>query len=249
MNTDNMSISGETIDYGPCAFLEDYHPDTVFSSIDHRGRYAYRNQAPAANWNLTRLAECLLPLLETEAGSEAAGMASAKEALAAFEPQFIAAHSAGLKRKLGLLTEHDGDNALAQDLLDRMADNKADFTLTFRLLCDAASDAEAAAVVRVLFAAPAAYDVWAANWRLRLQQQPQTPTEIAATMRAVNPAFIPRNHRIQEAIEAAEERQDFGPFQTMLDVIARPYESRPQLEPYTKPASLEELVQRTFCGT
>ena len=249
MNTDNMSISGETIDYGPCAFLEAYHPDTVFSSIDHRGRYAYRNQAPAANWNLTRLAECLLPLLETEAGSEAAGMVSAQEALAAFEPQFIAAHSAGLKRKLGLLTEHDGDSALAQDLLDRMADNKADFTLTFRLLCNAVSDAEADAAVRVLFTEPSAYNAWATNWRLRLQQEPQTLTEIAATMRAVNPAFIPRNHRIQEAIEAAEERQDFGPFQTMLDVIARPYESRPQLERYTKPASLEERVQRTFCGT
>jgi len=249
MNTDNMSISGETIDYGPCAFMEAYHPDTVFSSIDHRGRYAYRNQAPAANWNLTRLAECLLPLLEQEAGSEAAGMVSAQKALAAFEPQFLASHSAGLRRKLGLLTEREGDASLAQDLLDRMANNRADFTLAFRLLCDAAANPEADAAVRALFAEPAAYDDWAATWRMRLRQESLPPAEIAAIMRTVNPAFIPRNHRIQEAIDAAEERQDFAPFQTMLDVISRPYDDRPDLERYTKPASPEERVQRTFCGT
>lgn len=249
MNTDNMSISGETIDYGPCAFMEAYHPDTVFSSIDHRGRYAYRNQVPAASWNLTRLAECLLPLLEQEAGSEAAGMVSAQEALAAFEPQFVAAHSAGLKRKLGLVTERDGDATLAQDLLDNMANNQADFTLTFRLLCDAAANPEADAPVRALFAEPTAYDNWVAIWRMRLREERLGPPGIAAFMRTVNPAFIPRNHRIQEAIEAAEERQDFAPLQTMLDVISRPYDHRPDLERYTKPASLEERVQRTFCGT
>ena len=249
MNTDNMSISGETIDYGPCAFMEAYHPDTVFSSIDHRGRYAYRNQAPAANWNLTRLAECLLPLLEQEAGSEASGMTSAQEALAAFEPQFVAAHSAGLKRKLGLVTERDGDATLTQNLLEYMANNQADFTLTFRLLCDAAANPEADASIRTLFANPTAYDNWAAIWRIRLRGERLGPPEIAAFMRTVNPAFIPRNHRIQEAIEAVEERQDFGPFQTMLEVISHPYEDRPDLQRYAAAASLNERVHRTFCGT
>lgn len=249
MNTDNMSISGETIDFGPCAFLEAFHPDTVFSSIDHRGRYAYRNQAPAANWNLTRLAECLLPLLEQEAGSEEAGMTSAQEALAAFEPTYLAAHAAGLRRKLGLLTEREGDALLAQDLLDRMASNRADFTLTFRRLSDAAANPEADAHVRTLFADPTAYDAWAATWQQRLSQEPLAAPEIAVTMRSVNPAFIPRNHRIQEAIEAAEERRDFEPFRTMLDVVSRPFDDRPELQPYTAPARPEERVQRTFCGT
>lgn len=249
MNTDNMSVSGETIDFGPCAFLESYHPDTVFSSIDQRGRYAYRNQAPAANWNLTRLAECLLPLLEQEAGSEAAGMTSAKEALAAFEPQYLAAHSAGLRRKLGLLTEGEGDTTLAQGLLDLMANNQADFTLTFRRLCDAATDPAADAQVQALFTDPAAFDTWAITWHQRLLQESVPASEIAAAMRTLNPAFIPRNHRIQEAIEAAEERNDFTPFQTLLDVVSLPFEDRPDLQKYTTPARPEERVQRTFCGT
>jgi uncharacterized protein YdiU (UPF0061 family) len=249
MNTDNMSISGETIDYGPCAFLEAYHPDTVFSSIDHRGRYAYRNQAPAANWNLTRLAECLLPLLEQEAGSEERGMASAQEALAAFEPTFLAAHAEGLRRKLGLQTDREGDVSLAQDLLDRMAANRADFTLTFRNLCDSVVNPEADAQLRKLFADPTAYDEWATRWHERIKQEPHSVEEIAPAMRTVNPAFIPRNHRIQEAIEAAEERRDFVPFQTMLDVISRPYDDRPELQQYRAPARPDERVQRTFCGT
>ena len=172
MNTDNTSISGETIDYGPCAFMEAYDPATVFSSIDHQGRYAYGNQPRAALWNLTRLAEALLPVLEQETGSEEAALASANEALAAFEPQFEAARSAGLRRKLGLFTEREGDAALAEDLLERMAANRADFTLTFRRLCDAAAGPEGDAGVRALFADPGAYDSWAAAWRRRLNEEP-----------------------------------------------------------------------------
>src|SRR6202044_1327292 len=138
MNTDNTSTSGETIDYGPCAFMEAYDPAKVFSSIDHQGRYAYGNQPRAAHWNLARLAEALLPLLQEEQGSEEAALASAQEALAAFAPQFEAALAAGLGRKLGFLTEREGDASLAQDLLRRMAANRADFTLTSRRLCTAA---------------------------------------------------------------------------------------------------------------
>ena len=164
MNTDNTSISGETLDYGPCAFMEAYHPARVFSSIDQQGRYAYANQSYAANWNLMRLAQAFLPLLQHEEGTEEAALASANEALAAFRPQFEAAHSAGLRRKIGLLTEQEGDTALAQALLDCMAANRADFTLTFRRLCDAAAAPQADAGPRLLFADPTAFDAWAAQW-------------------------------------------------------------------------------------
>ena len=158
MNTDNTSISGETIDYGPCAFLEAYDPAKVFSSIDHYGRYAYGNQPTAMHWNLARLAEALLPVLEQEMGDGEAALAAAKESLAAFGPQFEAARAAGLRRKIGLVTEREGDAALAVDLLKRMAENRADFTLTFRRLCDAAEGPEGDEGVRALFADPGAYD-------------------------------------------------------------------------------------------
>jgi len=172
MNTDNTSISGETIDYGPCAFMEAYDPSTVFSSIDAQGRYAYGNQPRAALWNLARLAEALLPILEQEAGSEEVAVASANEALSAFEPQYEAARSAGFRHKIGLLAESEGDSALVEDLLERMAANKADFTLTFRRLCDAAERPEGDQAARTLFANPGAYDAWAIAWRKRLEQEP-----------------------------------------------------------------------------
>jgi uncharacterized protein YdiU (UPF0061 family) len=249
MNTDNTSISGETIDYGPCAFLEVYDPAKVFSSIDHYGRYAYGNQPTAMHWNLARLAEALLPVLEQEAGDAEVALALAKESLTAFGPQFEAARAAGLRRKLGLLTEREGDAALAVDLLRRMADNRADFTLTFRRLCDAAEGFEGDAGVRVLFADPAAYDGWAADWRHRLEEEPTSVQERAAAMRTANPAFIPRNHLVQAAISAAIERQDFQPFEELLDVVSHPYEDRPGLERYSTPALPEECVSQTFCGT
>jgi uncharacterized protein YdiU (UPF0061 family) len=249
MNTDNMSISGETIDYGPCAFMEAFDPDKVFSSIDLNGRYAYSNQPNAAHWNLTRLAEALLPVLEQEAGSQEAALASAYEALAAFGPQFEAAHLAGMRRKLGVLTEQEGDAALAQDLLDRMAVNHADFTLTFRRLCDAAAAPEGDAGVRTLFADPAAYDAWAAGWRLRLQQESAPEQARAAMMRAASPAFIPRNHVVEAALAAAVTRQDFRPFEELLDVVSQPHEDRPGLELYATPARPDECVTATFCGT
>jgi uncharacterized protein YdiU (UPF0061 family) len=249
MNTDNCSISGESIDFGPCAFLEAYEPAKVYSSIDHNGRYAYGNQARAAHWNLARLAEALLPLLEQEEGSEEAAMASAQEALAAFAPQFEAAYEAGLRRKLGLLTEREGDAALAQDLLERMAVNRADFTLTFRRLSDAAAGPNDDDGVRALFADPGAYDTWAVVWRQRLEEEGGSAQERAAAMRLTNPAFIPRNHLVQALIDAAVERQDFQPFEDLLDVVSRPYEDRPGSEQYSTPARPEECVLQTFCGT
>jgi len=249
MNTDNTAISGETIDYGPCAFMEAYDPATVFSSIDAQGRYAYGNQPRAALWNLVRLAEALLPVLAEEAGSQDAALASATEALAAFDPQFEAAHRAGLRRKFGLVTESEGDAELIADLLERMVAGRADFTLTFRRLCDAAAGPDGDAGVRALFADPAAYDSWASAWRLRLREEPLSGDERAAAMRAVNPAFIPRNHVVEAALDAAVWRQDFQPFEELLDVVSLPYADRPGLERYSTPARPEEVVSRTFCGT
>ena len=249
MNTDNTSISGETIDYGPCAFMEAYDPATVFSSIDHHGRYAYGNQPRVGQWNMARLAEALLHILVLEAGSEESAVASANEALAAFEPQFKAARSAGLLRKFGLFTEREGDAALAADLLECMAANRADFTLTFRRLCDAAAEPEGDVGVRALFIDPSAYDAWAAGWRRRLEEEPIPAEARAAAMRMANPAFIPRNHIVEAALNAAVWRQDFQPFEKLLDVVSRPYEDRPDQELYTAPARPEEYVSQTFCGT
>src|ERR1700686_3531119 len=165
MNTDNSSISGETIDYGPCAFMDHYDPAKVFSSIDEMGRYAYANQPRIALWNLTRLAECLLPLFSED---QEKAVSEAQTALGGFAEAFNTAYKAGLRAKLGLFTEHDGDQALAQDLLDAMARNQADFTLTFRRLSDAALAPDHDGEVRQLFAEPVAYDEWAARWSKRL---------------------------------------------------------------------------------
>ncbi len=253
MNTDNTSISGETIDYGPCAFLEAYEPGKVFSSIDRGGRYAYGNQPNAAHWNLTRLAEALLPLLEEEAGGDEAGMTAAVDALATFAPEYEGARYAGLRRKLGLAVdgnwERDGDAALAEDLLTCMAESRADFTLTFRGLCESAVSSAADEEVRALFADPAAFDAWAVRWRLRLQGESGRPEDHAATMREVNPAFIPRNHFVQEVIEAAEQRKDFSPFEELLRVGAHPFDDQPEHARYTIPARPEQCVRQTFCGT
>jgi serine/tyrosine/threonine adenylyltransferase len=249
MNTDNMSISGETIDYGPCAFMEAYNPVKVFSSIDHNGRYAYGNQPHAALWNLARLAEALLPVLVEEQGSEDAALTAAHEVLGAFSPQWKAAYDTGLSRKLGFLSQREGDEALAQDLLDRMAANQADFTLTFRLLCASAETPVDDEGVRALFRDPSAYDAWAGQWRQRLAEEPVSAQERAAAMRAVNPAFIPRNHLVEAVIRAAIERQDFQAFEKLLDAGSRPYEDRPGMEQYATPARPEECVLQTFCGT
>jgi protein adenylyltransferase len=246
MNTDNTSIAGETIDYGPCAFLDAYDPSKVFSSIDHRGRYAYGNQPRVAQWNLARLAETLLPLL---ADDQDAAVEAAHEALGAFEPAFEAAWFGGLRRKLGLATEREGDADLARELLQAMADHEADFTLTFRRLCDAAEGPEGDAAPRALFSDPGAYDAWAARWRERLADEPGAPAERAAAMRAVNPAYIPRNHLVEAALSAAAERQDFKPFEEMLEAVSRPYEERAGLERFTVPPRPEERVTKTFCGT
>ena len=244
MNTDNMSVAGETIDYGPCAFMDAYDPAAVFSSIDRSGRYAFANQPTIAHWNLTRLAETFLPILSDDAHKAREG---AEVALGGFAPGFEVAFHSGLRRKIGLFTERDADVSLIRDLLDGMAQNDADFTLTFRRLADAALGRDEA--VRSLFIDPTVFDTWAGRWRERLEQEPQDADTRQSAMLAVNPAFIPRNHQVEAAIVAAVQRNDFDPFEQLLTVLERPYEDQPTFARYAEPPEPHERVLQTFCGT
>jgi uncharacterized protein YdiU (UPF0061 family) len=246
MNTDNMALSGETIDFGPCAFIDAYDPATVFSSIDSFGRYAYVNQPRVAQWNLARLAETLLPLLDPvpERAVELAG-----EAIATFSSHYTKYWLSGMRRKLGLFTAEAADQELAQALLDAMHANRADFTLTFRRLADAAQGVHADAAARGLFADPIVYDEWVRIWRARLIREPQAASVRADAMRRVNPAYIPRNHRIEQAINAAVEHDDFSLFAELSAVLSRPYEHQDRFDLYSTPPRPDEQVLQTFCGT
>ena len=247
MNTDNMQVAGETIDYGPCAFMDTYDPATVFSSIDRGGRYAYGNQPAIAHWNLTRLAEALLPVLGQD---QDAALAEAYAALDGFAPAFGAAWLGGMRRKLGLLEERPGDAELVQDLLGRMQANRADFTLTFRKLGDlAASGAGHDEPVREQFINPVDFDGWAVLWRQRLEAESSSGEERRAVMRATNPGFIPRNHRVEAALSAAQDGFDLAPLEELLAVLARPFDDQPDFAAYAAPPRPEEVVQATFCGT
>ncbi len=246
LNTDNTSIAGETIDYGPCAFMDTYSPTTVFSSIDYHGRYAYGNQPQIVHWNLVRFAETLLPLLSDDQDK---AVAMAQEAIDTYPKLFEAAYHAGLRRKLGLETARDHDLDLIHDLLKAMAENGADFTLTFRNLSEAVADPAADEQVRSLFTDPAAYDAWAPRWRQRLADEPGDPAARRQAMRAANPMFIPRNHRIEAVINAAVDDKDYAPFEELLAVLSRPYENQPAFALYAQPPEPHERVLKTFCGT
>ncbi len=246
MNTDNMSIAGETIDYGPCAFMDVYHPGTVYSSIDNMGRYAYGNQPRIAQWNLARLAETLLPLL---AEDEDAAVKEAEEAIDAFAAGFETAYAAGLSRKLGLFQSRPDDLSLAQDLLERMARNGVDFTLIFRRLCDAATSPDGDAAMRNLFTDPSSFDDWAVRWRHRLAEEGGEANQRRTAMRAANPAFIPRNHLVEEATSAAVNDGNFASFENLLTVLTMPYEDQPVFGCYVDPPRPDQVVHQTFCGT
>jgi uncharacterized protein YdiU (UPF0061 family) len=232
MNTDNTSVSGETIDYGPCAFMDAYDPATVFSSIDEYGRYAYANQPAIAQWNLARFAEALLSLLH-EDREEAIRIAT--ERIESF-PELYSRHwLSGFRRKIGLVSEEDGDLDLIQALLDAMQMARADFTRTFRALSNDG--------------APAGLEDWLTAWRARLARDPQAADERRAQMRAVNPAYIPRNHRVEAMIQAAVEQGDYGPFHEMLRVLMTPYAEQTGAEIYAEAPEETDRVYRTFCGT
>jgi uncharacterized protein YdiU (UPF0061 family) len=239
MNTDNVSIAGETIDYGPCAFMDAYHPETVFSSIDQTGRYAFGKQPQIAGWNLARLGESLLPLL---ADDPDAAVEIANDVLKSYSAIFGAAYLSVLRRKFGLSTEQEGDSELAQGFMKLLADNGTDYTLAFRGLSHGTA--------RGLFDEPAGYDVWEVKWRERLATEPQDEATRRAAMQAVNPAYVPRNHKVEEALAAAIQEDDYAPFEALIAVLAKPFEERPGLEAYAQPASADEARRyRTYCGT
>jgi uncharacterized protein YdiU (UPF0061 family) len=251
MNTDNTSVSGETIDYGPCAFMDTYDPATVFSSIDSRGRYAYANQPHAAQWNLARFAETLLSLIDAEPARAVEAVGPIVERFSGdFEERWLG----GLRRKLGLEVEEPGDTALIRAWLELLHRNECDFTLTFRRLCETAeasggAGTAAEAPLRSSFLRPEEFDGWAAEWRARLAREPAPAEGRGSAMRRVNPAVIPRNHRVEAMISAAIERGDFAPFHEMLAVLAKPYDPAPGYETYGRPPQPEERVLQTFCGT
>lgn len=247
MNTDNMSIAGETIDYGPCAFMDRYHSDTVYSSIDRYGRYAYCNQPQVAHWNLSCLAQALVPLLGAEGclGSE-----QAMQALNAFPEQFETAYLDGLRPKLGLVEKYDGDKVLGEDLLRMMEENKADFTLTFRALSKmSATVSQSDDEVRQRFENPDHFDEWAVQWRRRLSLEFLSDTERQSLMNKTNPSVIARNHLVEEAIRAAVDHNDFGPFEALVSILETPYVDQPEGSLYILPPRDDQVVQATFCGT
>jgi len=237
MNTDNMAVSGETIDFGPCAFMDHYDPATVFSSIDRQGRYAYANQAPIMQWNLARFAETLLPLIGSDAG---AAVERASGAINGIAQRFATHWLDGNRRKLGLVQQEDGDSALVRNLLGVMHAEAADYTNTFRLL---------PSVLEGTATLPAVYDGWLADWRARLARESTTGPAPATAMRAANPAYIPRNHRVEQTITAAIEHGDFGPFHALRAVLAKPYDDQPDAVAYQAPPLAHERVEKTFCGT
>ena len=243
MNTDNMSLSGETIDYGPCAFMDYYDPMMVFSSIDVYGRYAFGNQSSIAQWNLARLAETLLPI---GGGETKQAIADAEALLHTFPDRFQQHWMGGMRQKLGLFTQQEDDVSLVDDLLGLMQASEADYTVTFRLLCDAAAGDDQS--WRQLFSDQQKSDQWLNRWRERLQGEPQS-ADRGQQMRQVNPAYIPRNHRIEQVIEAAVERGDYSLMERLQQVLANPYQEQEGFEQYALPPEPSERVRATFCGT
>jgi uncharacterized protein YdiU (UPF0061 family) len=246
MNTDNMLLSGETIDYGPCAFMDGFHEQTVYSSIDHGGRYAYRNQPHIAHWNLTALAQALLPLLD---GDPEKALATAQASVDAFPALYQQAYRRQMLKKLGLTAEDAEADELIRDLFGLMQQERTDFTLTFRHLSDRVDRTGPQATVDKLFQLPDSFKPWIERWEKALTREPVAASERQACMYRVNPVYIPRNHLVEQAIQAAERRSDYAPFHRLVDIVVRPHGFLPENEHYALPPRPEEAVTETFCGT
>jgi uncharacterized protein YdiU (UPF0061 family) len=252
MNTDNMSIAAETIDYGPCAFMDAYDHDRVYSAIDRNGRYAYSNQPSIGLWNLTRLAETLLPLL---AESSDAAVELAQTVLKTYAQSYHQAWLTGMRAKCGLsnlagTSAPDNDKALIEALFNMMAANNADFTLVFHYLSQLnVQPSEKDNDMRRLFDDPAQFDDWAVKWRERAGEEMLTDKLRQAGMQSVNPVYIPRNHQIEAAIRAAEDQGDFSVFHALHEVLQRPFTWQEGKDRYMQPPEPDEVVRQTFCGT
>ncbi|MFC5702656.1 YdiU family protein [Cohnella faecalis] len=239
MNTDNMAISGETIDYGPCAFMDAYDPATVFSSIDIHGRYAYGNQPNIAAWNLVRFAETLLPLLHD---NQEEAVKLAQDELEGFPQLYKHNWLGGMRGKLGIFNEEQQDETLIEDLLGMMKKARADYTNTFRALTFGRPDDTA------LYAIPE-FALWHESWQARLGRQREQRDSSLQLMRSSNPAVIPRNHRVEAALEAAVAHQDYSVMERLLAVLSNPYAHSPEQDEYSAPADRSTIPYRTFCGT
>ena len=244
MNTDNMLVCGQTIDYGPCAFMNEYDPKTVFSSIDRHGRYAYGNQPRIAGWNLVRLARALLPLL----GEGDEGVERAQGAVDAFPVVFSEAYRVGLAKKLGLSELTQDDDEWIQSMWQAMQDSNADFTLTFRRLSNLAGGADEREVAAIGFL-DQGLTPWVEQWTERIAKEPMTAQRRGDAMREENPLLIPRNHQVEVALQNAIEGEGFARFHRLADAVARPYEFRPEVVEYLQPPTSDERVFQTFCGT
>jgi len=244
MNTDNMTISGETIDYGPCAFMDSYSPGTVFSSIDHGGRYAYANQPQILIWNLARLAEPLIPLVDPK---QERAVEMLTETIECIQPLYESYWLAGMRSKIGLSAEDPADSQLINDLLKVMDDGHADFTLVFRRLSQALrGDRDE---VRNLFKETTGFDEWEKRWRKRLEQEEVETEMTAQAMDRVNPIYIPRNHKVEEALAAASDDRDMAPFSKLLTICSHPFDEVAGNEAYAEPAPATNIPYQTFCGT
>ena len=244
MNTDNMTISGETIDYGPCAFMNNYAKGTVFSSIDIQGRYAYSNQPAILSWNLARLAETLIPLIDPD---EDRAIELLSDAILRIQPQYEAHWLAGMRSKIGLSTQETSDRELINDLLVVMEDGHADFTLVFRRLAQTLrGDSN---TVRQLFDEPSSFDIWAQSWRDRLEREGIAAENSAHAMDRVNPIYIPRNHKVEEVLTAAVDHEDMKPFSEMLALLSHPFVEVDGHAAYASSGAVLDINYQTFCGT
>ena len=246
MNSDNTSISGETIDYGPCAFMDSYDPATVFSSIDHHGRYAYGNQPNIAQWNIACLGECLLPLIHSDR-NKAIGIA--EEILDSFQDKFRKYWLSGMYKKIGLTQNEPEDINLLEQLLELMKENKTDYTLTFRYLSDAIENDTGNSNFEKQFLSQNKISEWLVSWRKRLKIQSASFKKIKMSMQKENPAFIPRNHRIEKAIYEAVDNNDYSYMDHLILLLNKPYQDQPNNSEYMHPPEKPDHNYQTFCGT